>query len=114
MLHFPRIVLHVTMSQIYKPLFQCVTHNKGSVVKIDLLESHSRMASGTALMCDAGLFKYGWQLNVMLGETHRRPHRNIRVRLGRVETWSKRCEFVILQAAVGYQWVTTSCRVCGN
>lgn len=33
------------------------------------------MASGTALMCDAGLFKYGWQLNVMLGETHRRPHR---------------------------------------
>lgn len=41
----------------FKPLFPCVTHNKGSVVKIDLLESW--MALGIALMCNAGLFKYG-------------------------------------------------------
>lgn len=57
-----------------KPLFPCVTLYKGSC-KIDLLESRSRMALGTALMCNIGLFNCGWQLSVLSRGLHRRHRR---------------------------------------
>lgn len=107
---FPGCCSHNDVSDL-NPLCSCVTHNKGSVVKIDLLESRSRMALGTALY---------WSFQVWVairciveGIAPQAPQAGI-CGTGGVAALSKRCEFLICTPPCVTACEEGDCSVCCN